>query len=116
MNYKCGHPAATINRLFGNSHLLLSCEKNKALRHFDEWIITVQMQYTDSSGTTRFYKDPIKTDILIPTAAWNLEAAYIYYRNKLRIFHMPLIRMPLMINDENDLTRHFVKWRLENGI
>lgn len=96
--------------------LLVSCKKNNMASRFDEYIIMVELQYTDSSGVIYCDKDPVKVEIVVPTSAWNLEALYIYFIDKIRIFQRPLIQMPLFINDENELIRHFVKWRLEHGI
>ena len=81
-----------------------------------EFLFRVNLQYLDGSHITRFSRDPIKTELVIANSKWQLEALWGIFVEHLRIFREPLDQMPLLINDQDELKRHFVNWRLENGI
>lgn len=81
-----------------------------------EFLFRVNLQYLDSNHTTRFRRDPIKSEIVVANSRWHLEALWGVFIEHLRIFREPLDQMPLLMNHHDELTRHFVSWRLENGI
>lgn len=81
-----------------------------------EFLFRVNLQYLDDSHTTRFSREPIKTELVIANSKWQIEALWSIFVEHLRIFREPLDQMPLRMNDYDELTRHFVSWRLENGI
>lgn len=70
----------------------------------------------NDSGTTAFAKTPFKLELVQASSKWQLEAMWGVFVSYLKIFRDPIDEMPLLINNHNEVIRHFVNWRLENGI
>jgi len=68
------------------------------------------------NNITFTHDELIKVEVIYASSLWQIDAMWSIFVISLRVFRMGIDEMPLLLNDNEELIRHYSKWRLEHCI